>query len=191
MYYIYHIEGIKIGCTNNPKRRIKKQGYTEYTILEEHDDIITASIREKELQKEYGYEIDDCPYYKTIIGNKEAAKKAGQAAVASGQIYSLFGIGGKALRDKVIKDDPNYFKNIGKIGSMKGSLKGGNATKYKKEYAILVYKYNTGEYVGEYPNQLEASKALNLHSQNIGRQLNGKANHTGGYTFKYKNHSVC
>jgi hypothetical protein len=185
-YYIYHIEGVKIGCSNNPKKRVKKQGYTEYTILETHDDIITASNREIELQKQYGYRVDECPYYKSIIGNKEAGKKGGQIAVTSGQIYLMSKLGGKALRDKVVKDDPNYFKNMGKRGSLKGASKGAIATKYKKEYAILVYKYKTGEYVGEYPNQLEASKLLNLHSQNIGRQLNGKANHTGGYTFNYK-----
>ena len=55
MYYLYHIPNVKIGCTNNPKRRIKSQGYTDYEILETHDCIDTASKREKELQDEYGY----------------------------------------------------------------------------------------------------------------------------------------
>jgi hypothetical protein len=58
MYYIYHIEGVKIGCTNNIQRRMKQQGYTEYTILETHTDIKIASERERSLQKEYGYRID-------------------------------------------------------------------------------------------------------------------------------------
>ncbi len=58
MYYIYHIKGIKIGCTNNIQRRMKQQGFVEYEILEEHEDMETASKREKELQKQYGYRID-------------------------------------------------------------------------------------------------------------------------------------
>ena len=33
---------------------MKEQGFEEYEILEEHDDIDVASIREKELQEEYG-----------------------------------------------------------------------------------------------------------------------------------------
>jgi hypothetical protein len=39
MYYIYHIKGVKIGCSTQPKIRVKRQGYTEYEILETHNDI--------------------------------------------------------------------------------------------------------------------------------------------------------
>lgn len=66
MYYIYHIKGVKIGCTGNAKRRVKEQGHTEYEILETHTDIVTASEREIQLQKEYGYEIDDTPYHISV-----------------------------------------------------------------------------------------------------------------------------
>ena len=63
MYYIYHIPGIKIGCTTNPKQRVeKRQGYAKYEILETHTDINIASKREIELQQEYGYKIDATPY---------------------------------------------------------------------------------------------------------------------------------
>lgn len=58
MYYIYHIPGVKIGCTDNPKRRVKAQKYDYYEILEEHTDITIASKREIELQKQYGYAVD-------------------------------------------------------------------------------------------------------------------------------------
>ena len=63
MYYIYHIKGVKIGCTTNPKIRIiKRQGFTEYEILETHSDIDIASEREMELQEQYGYKVDVTPY---------------------------------------------------------------------------------------------------------------------------------
>ena len=66
MYYIYHIPGVKIGCTDKPKRRIQyRQGYTEWEILETHEDIYVASDREIELQKEYGYPVDIAPYWKS------------------------------------------------------------------------------------------------------------------------------
>jgi hypothetical protein len=58
MYYIYHIPGIKIGCSVNPKVRVKAQGYSTFEILEEHSDIETASKREIELQIKYGYKVD-------------------------------------------------------------------------------------------------------------------------------------
>ena len=54
MYKIYHIPGVKIGCTKHLTRRMREQGFTEYAVLEQHNDINVASIREKELQEEYG-----------------------------------------------------------------------------------------------------------------------------------------
>lgn len=62
MYYIYHIPGVKIGCSTNPKKRVKRQGYTKYEILEEYSDRDIASNREIELQKEYGYKLDNTTY---------------------------------------------------------------------------------------------------------------------------------
>jgi len=67
MYYIYHIPGVKIGCTNNIHRRLKtEQRVNNFSILETHNDIIEASNREIELQKKYGYKIDAIPYYVSI-----------------------------------------------------------------------------------------------------------------------------
>ena len=62
MYYIYHINGVKIGCSTQPEKRVKKQGYSDYEILETHTDIDIASQREIELQKEYGYKVDNTLY---------------------------------------------------------------------------------------------------------------------------------
>ena len=45
-YKIYHIPGVKIGCTTNVKKRVEEeQGYKpgEYDILYETDDIVEAS----------------------------------------------------------------------------------------------------------------------------------------------------
>ncbi len=64
-YYIYHIPGVKIGCTNTLKKRMKDQGFTSWEIIEEHTDIYEASDREIELQKQYGYEVDRIPYHES------------------------------------------------------------------------------------------------------------------------------
>lgn len=65
-YYIYHIPGVKIGCSQNIKKRISHQKFTTYEILEEHSDVYIASKREIELQKQYGYRIDNIPYYQSL-----------------------------------------------------------------------------------------------------------------------------
>jgi hypothetical protein len=99
-YYIYEIPGVKIGCTYNLKKRIKKQGYVDYKILEQHTDIMEASKREIELQRKHGYKVDTIPYYKTLLiptteGCRKAGKLAGKRAVESGQLASVCSKGGK------------------------------------------------------------------------------------------------
>ena len=74
-YYIYHIPGVKIGCSNQPEYRVNKQGYTYFEILEKHSDIYKASEREIELQKEYGYDIDTVPYYISKNNRKKFTKE--------------------------------------------------------------------------------------------------------------------
>jgi hypothetical protein len=63
-YTIYHIPGIKIGCSKRIENRIKEQKFNEYEILEVHTDINIASIREKELNLQYGYEWIDTQDYR-------------------------------------------------------------------------------------------------------------------------------
>ena len=61
-YCIYHIPGKKIGVTNNLKYRVEEQqGYKEgeYEILDMNDDIDYISWKERKLQKEYGYAVDE------------------------------------------------------------------------------------------------------------------------------------
>ena len=64
-YYLYHIPGKKIGVTKSLARRVEQQqGYdpSEYEIIEESDDIDYISNREIELQKLYGYRVDETLY---------------------------------------------------------------------------------------------------------------------------------
>lgn len=68
-YYIYHIPEVKIGCSVNPNRRVKRQGYTDFEILEEHTDIQIASLREKELQKQYFGREDNINSYANSVTN--------------------------------------------------------------------------------------------------------------------------
>ena len=64
-YFIYHIFNKKIGCAQNLERRMREQNIVneQYEILEIHTDIMLASQRELELQKQYNYPVDKIPYY--------------------------------------------------------------------------------------------------------------------------------
>ena len=109
-YYIYHIIGIKIGCSTQPKIRVKRQGYTHYEILEEHFNIDIASNREIELQKEYGYKIDNTSY------------KQSYDWVRSGNPSTKEWIDGAK---KWIKENPEKHKENARLGGLsQGSIRG-------------------------------------------------------------------
>jgi len=108
IYSIYHIPGIKIGCSYRVDDRVKEQGYTDYDVLETHTDIDIASIREHVLQKEYGFRVDICKYSTTINSSKKGGDKT-----------SLLGVG--------IHTAENRSKN-GKLGGKKAGKIGGKTT---------------------------------------------------------------
>ena len=73
-YCIYHIPGRKIGVTNDIQERVvRQQGYSEeeFEILEMSDDISYISNREIELQKMFGYRVDQKLYKDLKPKNKE------------------------------------------------------------------------------------------------------------------------
>ncbi len=83
-YVIYHIPELKkIGCTANLKRRSTDTEYkSKFNLvpIEYHTDRKIASKREKELQRKYGYEVDDSSYWSLqfTIHSPEVRKKVGK-----------------------------------------------------------------------------------------------------------------
>lgn len=68
MYYIYHIKGIKVGCTTNLKSRVEKtQGYKEYEVLYKTRCIKKASTAEIYYQEYYNYKKDKDSYLQLIL----------------------------------------------------------------------------------------------------------------------------
>ena len=100
MYYIYHIPGVKIGCSTEPDKRVKVQGYKEYEIIETHSNINLASTREVELQKQYGYNERTCLYKDSIKNRrkwtKDDARKGGLTNAKSGHLSKIASLGGKS-----------------------------------------------------------------------------------------------
>ena len=66
MYYVYHVKGVKVGCTNNLKKRVEQeQGYSpdQYSVLFETSCVRTASKKEKYFQDLLGYSTDQTMYH--------------------------------------------------------------------------------------------------------------------------------
>jgi hypothetical protein len=176
MYYIYHIEGIKIGCTKNPHIRPKKQGYSNPIILEEHNDIYIASDREIQLQKEYGYKVDTTPYWKTIKiatteGRLKGGKKGGEWSIQSGHIKKLSSLGGKAIA-KINKENGHEVK-----WRMKG---------VESNSICVVQKDINGNIINEFNSAREADRQTGINQSSIIKCCKGKVKTAGGYIFNYK-----
>jgi len=72
MYYIYHIKGVKVGCTNDLKRRVEQiQGYKDYDVLATTDKISHASKLEIHFQKIYNYKQDKNSYLQLMINKNK------------------------------------------------------------------------------------------------------------------------
>ena len=75
MFYIYHIKGIKIGCTNDLKKRVEKtQGYKDYEILATTDSIKEASKLEIYFQNKLNYKKDKNSYLQLTINKLKMNK---------------------------------------------------------------------------------------------------------------------
>ena len=164
-YYIYHIEGVKIGCTINPNKRIRLQGYTKYTILEIHTDINIASIRERELQKEYGYKVDSSDYYKQMKMVKAATKPS--------------------IRKKAIKNT-NHKERATKAIETCNKLNWHWNKEGKKNISVLQYDKN-GNFIKEYTSIKLASETIGVSIGFITMVCKGRRKTAKGYVFNYKN----
>jgi hypothetical protein len=116
MYYIYHVPGVKVGCTKQPSKRLAGQGYSDYQLLEAYEDIYEASDREIYLQKIMGYPVDTIPYWKSV----ESLKGGGQRHVESGHIQAL----GKIMGKKCVENKIGMF-GMSKEAKSESSSKAG------------------------------------------------------------------
>jgi hypothetical protein len=207
MYYIYHIPGVKIGCSMYPKRRVKVQGYTEFEIIEEYIDKNTAADREIELQIQYGYSSDLVKYNQTNYS--EMGKIAGQLAVKTGHIHKIqkeaVKIASSLPRSQAQIDTFSKAQKIGskvsallprsqaqmnsiikaqKIGCIIGGKVMGKIMKEKLRVPIAVYRKCDDTFVGEYPSVMDCSYELQLSAPDIFHCLSGKQKSTKGYKFQ-------
>jgi hypothetical protein len=174
MYSIYHIPGVKIGCSKRVEQRVKQQGYTHYEVLETHTDINIAAKREKELQTEYGYEEK---FNKTDYVQQLKFAEAGRLAHigkpnkgAINQIKNKIGIFGYSKEERLaINTKANIIR--AKISAE------------KRRRPVNVYSYKTGEYITTF-NSLQEAR-LTLKASNIKSVIDGLRNHSKGYRFEY------
>jgi hypothetical protein len=166
-YYIYHIPGVKIGCTKQLKKRIRNQRYTEYEILETHTDIYIASDRERELQKEYGYKMDTSYYWETLIAQKHISN---EARVRGGKQASKV----NGNRQGLINAKNGHMEQMVKRTIEVCSIP-------------IIQCDKDGNFIRKWDSASMAARELGLHKSSICRVCNPNNPQltSGGYTFQY------
>jgi NTP pyrophosphatase (non-canonical NTP hydrolase) len=84
-YYVYHIPGVKVGCTTNLQRRVTdQQGYSsnEYEVLLKTKDIHEASVKEQTSQLQFGYK-KDLKLYKNLFKKRRMKKHSSSPATTT------------------------------------------------------------------------------------------------------------
>ena len=150
MYTIY--KGLKpdgtwkIGCDQSYPNRPIQQELTEYFVLEEHEDIMVASEREIELQKEHDVKVDRIPYHLSRQFGRNGARKRG--------------------------DSPNNnFKNYTKEEwQVINKGKGGHLKKLTYEQAEEI----RAKYTGKYGQQAELAREYGVTTRIMCNLLNNK-----------------
>jgi len=79
MYTIYHIPGVKVGCSKRVEARVRDQGYTNYEILEVCNTLEEATTKELYWQDKLGYGKDDSQHHYSYMNRMTQASKTEKA----------------------------------------------------------------------------------------------------------------
>ena len=182
MFYLYHIKGVKWGCTKRSvKRRVWEQGYTINDVCEiiEILDKQEASELEDNLNIKYGYKRDPNKYaeidYSAIaklssFTNKQRSKGGKTASINLANWC-------KKNNAKKHKENPHILKNF---------IEGGRKCNEKKKRPVLQYDLN-GNLIAEYSSRNEAKRAI---GKQIHHALKNSTKTAGGFIWKYKHISL-
>lgn len=171
MYTLYHIKGIKWGCSNQLEKRLSAQNYTINDVCEliEIDNIDKASDMERELNIRDGYGWNKSKDYRRVKTMVDKSKGKG----ANTQIKNKIGIFGYSKDDRL------------KL-STKANIIRAKISAEKRKTPIDAFNYMSGKFIKSFDSQKEACEFFNINRSSLNLVLNNKRNHTGGYTFKYK-----
>ena len=180
VYTIYHIPGVKVGCTKNLDKRIKDQGYVNYEVIELVSTREQASIRERYWQEALGYQVDKISYeqlYTTGMHNEQSSKKRKAAQLKSDRFREtrklLVTVEAIQKRLETIKKSPTW-KEVRKQAAAKRKL-------------VVIQYSKQGMFIKEWESAKEAALALKVVQSAIVNCATGKSITSAGYKWQYKN----
>lgn len=208
MYTIYHIPGIKVGCSKRVEARIKEQGYTEYEILETCNTIQQASEREAYWQEKLKYIKDYSTYKNTIRSGffartpeaKAKFKETIKLSEAWKEVHKVDNLKFLSLenKEKSLKARCNsklFQEHVRKLhtpeirAKVRESLK--VSEKWKRHIESKkkpISQFNAeGILIRDWSCAFEASKQLKISNSGIVSCLKERRKLAHGFIWKYKN----
>lgn len=160
MYTIYHIPGVKVGCTaRDPKVRVKEQGHTRFEVLAETDDIETANELERLWQRRLGYRQDKRLYAGMTLMQEIA----------------------NSLESKAKMLETRKTSEIWKQSRGKGL----SVMMARVKKPVLQFT-KAGDFIQEWPSASDAGRALGCTPQTINMCLQGKTKTAKRFVWRYK-----
>ena len=172
MYTIYHVPGIKVGCSIQPDRRVKSQGYNFYEVLQVCNTKEEASEREIYWQNKIGYGRDcNIPYSATLKLVAIAATPEVRAkARATQKVSEVWKASNKVRVEKMKTPEANAKKALANLKP------------------VLQYERNKqGAFIKEWPSMKEAGRTLGINPGDISSCIRNRQKTAGGFIWKYKN----
>jgi hypothetical protein len=174
MYTIYHIPGVKVGCSMRVEARVKDQGYSVYEVLDTCTTIEEASEREIEWQEKLGYGRDNIQSY---AGTRKMAAFACTKEAIAKRVSTL-----KETIKTSEKWKTSRLEIIKKCHTKEVIQK--RALKQKKPVIQLDLNNN---FIKEWPSGIDIQRALGINSGDICICCKGRQKTAGGFIWKYKN----
>ena len=190
------------------KQQNVKEG--EYEILEEHTNAKTASVRERELQEQHGYRVDNIPYYKTLKNVKKAFTPQAQKKRVANIDWKakVANTDYKAARAKGVANTDyskiDYKAIVAKIDYKAFQAQRVANTDWKAKVLNTDYKAfqkqriakwekpvlqfdKQGNLIKQWKSAKKVEEKLNICASNIGCCCRGGLKSAGGYVWKYAN----
>jgi hypothetical protein len=188
-YYVYHIPGVKVGCSKTPAKRVRSQGYTKYEIIETYSDRATASKRERELQLQYGYEVDKNSYEE--LYTKGILRPEARAAGEKTRIEKFGSPAGTMITPEnrkkgLLKAQATLIARYGSITALlqKPEAIAKRANAMKKSVLQLDLNNNL---IKEWSSAMDAARELGIRQGCIANCLGGRQETAYKFKWKFKN----
>jgi hypothetical protein len=191
MYTIYHIPGIKVGCSENVEKRIKQQGYTEYEVIEIIETRKEASDREIYWQEKLGYGRDS---WNTYLGTRIAGLYAIKPEALAKKSQTIKN--SEAWKNAIPKRAATWSNKVRNSETLQAMFREkqknmmtpeAQIKRIESKKKIVLQYHKDGTFIAEWSSAVDAAEILKfIKAGEIGSCARGEQKTAKKFIWKYK-----